>query len=52
MVVIVFGPKFSGILADAVPEITDVPFTATVAVASLHVGVIVSDVKVFGTLAL
>ena len=43
MVVIVLAPMANGILADAVPEATVVPFTFTVAVASLVVGVTVTD---------
>ena len=35
---IVFGPTARGILADAVPEATAIPFTVRVAVASLVVG--------------
>ena len=51
MVVMVFGPTTKGILADAVPELTAVPFTVTVAVASLVVGVTVIEVMALLTLA-
>ena len=48
---ILFTPTTSGKLADAVPEATAVPFTFTVAAASLVVGVTVIVVTVFATLA-
>ena len=39
IVVMVFGPVTNGMLADAEPLVTAVPFTFIVAVASLAVGV-------------
>lgn len=51
LAVIVLGPTTNGMLPDAVPDVTAVPFTVTVAVASLVVGVTVIDVTVFATLA-
>ena len=50
-VVIVFGPTFRGIAADAVPETTANPFTVIVALGSLAVGVAVVEVVVFKVLA-
>ena len=50
-VVMVFGPTTKGILADAVPEATAVPFTVTVAVSSLVVGVRVIEVMALLTFA-
>jgi len=43
-VVIVLGPTAKAMLPDAVPELTAISSTFTVAVASLVVGVTVSDV--------
>ena len=43
-VVIVLLPPSKGRLADAVPEVTAVPLTVTVAVGSVVVGVIVTEV--------
>ena len=48
-VVIVLGPVFKDIAPDAEPEVTAVPFTVIVAVASLVVGVTVSEVTVLIT---
>ena len=50
-VVMVFAPVFKFIAADAVPEVTVVPLTFTVAVALLVVGVTVMEVTVLPTLA-
>ena len=47
----IFGPTTSGIAPDAVPLITGVPFTVTVAVGSVVVGVIVIFVVVLVTVA-
>jgi len=49
IVVIVFGPPTRAMLPDAVPELTATPFTVTVAVASLVVGVTVTDEMAFTT---
>src|ERR1700730_2848833 len=49
-VVIVLLPTFKGRLAEAVPEVTAVPFTFTVAVVLLVVGVTVMLIRLFGTL--
>ena len=48
-VVMVFGPAISGIAAEAVPEVTAVPLTVTVAVASAVVGVTVNEEMPFPT---
>jgi len=42
-VLMVLGPTASAMLPDAIPELTTVPFTVTEAVASLVVGVTVTD---------
>ena len=42
--VMVLAPTFNGIVPDAVPELTAVPLTVTVAVASAVVGVAVIEV--------
>ena len=47
--VMVFAPTINGIAADAVPEVTAVPFTVTVAFGSVVVGVTVTDVMAFVT---
>ena len=47
----VLGPGTKGMLADADPDVTVVPFTFTVAKASLVVGVMVIDAVVLVTLA-
>lgn len=44
MVVMVLGPTTKAMLPDAVPEVTAIPFTVTVAVASAVVGVTFTDV--------
>ena len=49
MVVMVFAPAFKAMAADAVPEVTAVPLTVTVAVGSLVVGVAVNEVMLFAT---
>ena len=49
-VVMVFDPTDNGRLWDAVPEVTAVPFTFTVALASAVVGVIVIAVTLLATL--
>jgi hypothetical protein len=51
MVVIVLIPTASEIAPLDVPDATDVPLTAIVAVASVTVGVTVIEVVAFGTLA-
>lgn len=43
LVVITFGPIANAMLAEAVPDVTAVPFTVTVVVASATVGVTVID---------
>ena len=43
IMVIAFWPTLRGIDCDAVPDVTVVPFTFTVAVASIVVGVTVTD---------
>jgi hypothetical protein len=48
----VFGPTASGIAPDAVPEVTEVPFTLTVAVAVATVGVTVIEETALATAAL
>ena len=48
-VVMVFIPTTNGMLADAVPDATATPLTVTVEVASLVVGVTVTEAIVFGT---
>ena len=50
-VVIVLGPATSGIAPLAVPDVTEVPLTLTVAAASVTVGVTLNDVVVLDTLA-
>ena len=50
-VVMVLGPTTKGRLADADPDVILVPFTFTVAAASLVVGVTVTDVMVVATFA-
>ena len=50
-VVMVFKPVFKAMAADAVPETTVVLFTFTVAVASLVVGVNVTEVTATDTVA-
>jgi len=44
--VTIFVPTFIGILADAVPDVTVVPLTVTVAEGSLVVGVMVMDANI------
>jgi len=44
-----FLPTIKGIAADAEPDVTAVPFTVTVAVASTVVGVTVNEVTVLAT---
>ncbi len=51
IVVIVFVPTVNAIAPDATPDVTVVPLTLTVAVASVVVGVTVIDDVAFGTLA-
>ena len=48
-VVMVFAPAFRAMPADAIPEVTAVPLTVTVAVGSAVVGVTVMDVVLFPT---
>ena len=48
-VVRVFAPTFSGMLPDAVPDVTAAPFTVTVALALFVVGVEVMLVTVLAT---
>ena len=48
---IVFGPTDKGIAAEAVPEVTAVPFTIIEAAAAEAVGVTVIEVSPFATLA-
>src|ERR1700730_13136025 len=50
-VVIVLLPTFKGTLAEAEPEVTAVPFTFTVAVVLLVVGVTVMLLMLFATFA-
>ena len=52
MVVIALAPNAKAIEPDALPELTAVPFTFTVAVGSLVVGVIVMEATLLATLAL
>lgn len=52
LMVITFIPGFMLTGADAVPDATGVPFTVTVAVGSVVVGVTVVDITVAGTAAL
>ena len=49
LVVMVLGPVTNGMLAEAEPDVTAAPFTVTVAVVSLVVGVTVIAVTAFGT---
>jgi hypothetical protein len=49
--VIKFGPTLNAIAPEAVPDVTAEPFTVTVAVASLVVGVNVKLVIALPTLA-
>jgi hypothetical protein len=42
-VLITFVPKFKGIAAEGLPDVTAVPFTVTVAVGSAVVGVSVKE---------
>lgn len=46
---ITFAPGLSAIGADAVPDVTGVPFTVTVAVGSVTVGFTVVDITVAAT---
>ena len=46
-----FEPTAKVILPDAVPEVTAIPFTATVALGSCVIGVTVTDDVAFGTAA-
>ena len=50
-VVMVLLPTTNGIDAEAVPEVTGVPFTFMVAVALLLVGVMVTELTVLATVA-
>ena len=50
-VVMVLGPKFKLIGADAVPDETTEPFTFIVAVGSATVGVTVTEVTALATLS-
>ena len=50
-VVMVFCPTVNGMAADAVPDVTAVPFTVIVAAPSLAVGVTVMDVVALVSLA-
>lgn len=50
-VVMVLLPRFKVIACEAAPDATDVPFTVTLAVGSLVVGVTVTDATVLATLA-
>ncbi len=47
--VIVFAPTLSAMGADAEPDVVVVPFTLTVALASVTVGVTVTDEVAFDT---
>jgi len=49
LVVMVLPPTFKAILPDGPPLVTAVPFTVTVAVASLTAGVMVNEVTVLPT---
>ena len=47
----VLSPGVKAILPDAVPEVTAIPFTVTVALGSCVIGVTVTDDVAFGTAA-
>lgn len=47
-----FGPTANGMPADAIPDVTPIPFTVTVAFGSVVVGVMVTVATEKGSLTL